>query len=153
MMARLKDLLQVIRASGYQDRFRVMTAVDFSNVVVVMTSNLPGEPIEYFRPEFVNRIDEIIRFRTLGEADIRHIVTIQVELLRKRMADRRISLDITDAALGHIAHVGEFLVRTDPDAEGRSRDCLVPAVAPILASVDLRGRVAVIDPPPGLLDP
>ena len=80
--------------------------VDFSNVVVVMTSNLPGEPIEYFRPEFVNRIDEIIRFRTLGEADIRRIVTIQVELLRKRMADRRISLDITDAALGHIAHVG-----------------------------------------------
>ena len=52
------------------------------------------------------RSDEIIRFRTLGEADIRHIVTIQVELLRKRMADRRIALDITDAALGHIAHVG-----------------------------------------------
>ncbi|MEY3266806.1 MAG: chaperone protein ClpB, partial [Actinomycetota bacterium] len=41
--------------------------VDFTNVVLIMTSNLPGEPIDYFRPEFVNRIDEIVRFRSLTE--------------------------------------------------------------------------------------
>ena len=36
--------------------------VDFTNTVLIMTSNIPGEPIEYFKPEFVNRIDEIVRF-------------------------------------------------------------------------------------------
>ena len=46
-----------------------------------------------------------------------------------------------------------WVVRLVPDAEGEARDCLVPAVAPILSRVDLRARVAVIDPPPGLLDP
>ena len=45
--------------------------VDFTNVVLVMTSNLPGEPIDHFRPEFVNRIDEIVRFRSLTEDDLR----------------------------------------------------------------------------------
>ena len=44
--------------------------VDFTNAVLVMTSNLPGEPIDHFRPEFVNRIDEIVRFRSLTEADL-----------------------------------------------------------------------------------
>ena len=44
--------------------------VDFTNTVLIMTSNLPGEPIEYFKPEFVNRIDEIVRFHALTEADL-----------------------------------------------------------------------------------
>ncbi|MFZ9483024.1 MAG: ATP-dependent chaperone ClpB [Ilumatobacteraceae bacterium] len=80
--------------------------VDFRNVVVVMTSNLPGEPIEYFRPEFVNRIDEIIRFRPLTEDDLGRIVTIQLQRLRERMADRRITLEVTPAAMAWLAHVG-----------------------------------------------
>ena len=72
--------------------------VDFTNVVLIMTSNLPGEPIEYFRPEFVNRIDEIVRFRSLTEEDLASIVEIQLEHLVNRMADRRILLQVTPAA-------------------------------------------------------
>ena len=72
--------------------------VDFTNVVLVMTSNLPGEPIEYFRPEFVNRIDEIVRFRSLTEEDLGQIVDIQLEHLVDRMADRRITLQVTPSA-------------------------------------------------------
>ena len=72
--------------------------VDFTNVVLIMTSNLPGEPIEYFRPEFVNRIDEIVRFRSLTESDLGQIVDIQLEYLVERMADRRITLQVTPAA-------------------------------------------------------
>ena len=80
--------------------------VDFTNVVVVMTSNLPGEPIEYFKPEFVNRIDEIIRFRALSEEDLRSIVEIQVEKLRQRLAARRITLEVTPAAMTRLASEG-----------------------------------------------
>jgi ATP-dependent Clp protease ATP-binding subunit ClpB len=72
--------------------------VDFTNVVLIMTSNLSGEPIDYFRPEFVNRIDEIVRFRSLTEEDLSHIVEIQLEHLVTRMADRRILLQVTPAA-------------------------------------------------------
>jgi ATP-dependent Clp protease ATP-binding subunit ClpB len=72
--------------------------VDFTNVVLIMTSNLPGEPIEYFRPEFVNRIDEIVRFRSLTEEDLASIVEIQLEHLVSRMAERRILLQVTPAA-------------------------------------------------------
>jgi ATP-dependent Clp protease ATP-binding subunit ClpB len=72
--------------------------VDFTNVVLIMTSNLPGEPIDYFRPEFVNRIDEIVRFRSLTEDDLSHIVGIQLEHLVQRMAERRLILEVSEAA-------------------------------------------------------
>jgi ATP-dependent Clp protease ATP-binding subunit ClpB len=80
--------------------------VNFTNVVLIMTSNLPGDPMGFFKPEFINRVDDIIRFKQLKEADLLHIVDIQVERLRKRMADRRISLDVTPAALSWIAKEG-----------------------------------------------
>ncbi|MEY4361780.1 MAG: hypothetical protein RL391_1086 [Actinomycetota bacterium] len=80
--------------------------VDFTNVVVVMTSNLPGEPIEYFKPEFVNRIDEIIRFGALTEGDLARIVEIQVAKLRERLAARRITLNVTPEAYEALAHEG-----------------------------------------------
>jgi len=72
--------------------------VDFTNVVLIMTSNLPGEPIDYFRPEFVNRIDEIVQFRSLTEDDLSHIVGIQLEHLVQRMAERRLILEVSPAA-------------------------------------------------------
>ncbi len=72
--------------------------VDFTNVVLIMTSNLPGDPIDYFRPEFVNRIDEIVRFRSLTRDDLGTIVDIQLRHLVERMADRRITLDVSDDA-------------------------------------------------------
>ncbi|MFM1791059.1 MAG: hypothetical protein RLZZ526_1386, partial [Actinomycetota bacterium] len=80
--------------------------VDFTNVVLIMTSNLPGEPIEYFRPEFVNRIDEIVRFRILTQDDIGLIVDIQLEHLVQRMAERRITLQVTPAARMMLAEKG-----------------------------------------------
>jgi ATP-dependent Clp protease ATP-binding subunit ClpB len=80
--------------------------VDFTNVVLVMTSNLPGEPIEYFRPEFVNRIDEIVRFRSLTEDDLGQIVDIQLEHLVERMADRRITLQVTPSARTYLGAKG-----------------------------------------------
>ncbi|MEQ8440149.1 MAG: AAA family ATPase [Ilumatobacter fluminis] len=80
--------------------------VDFTNTVLIMTSNLPGDPREFFKPEFVNRVDDIIRFRALSEDDLRHIVEIQLEHLRRRLADRRIALDVTDDAMSLLAEAG-----------------------------------------------
>jgi ATP-dependent Clp protease ATP-binding subunit ClpB len=69
--------------------------VDFTNVVLIMTSNLPGDPLEFFRPEFVNRVDEIVRFRSLTQDDLGSIVDIQLRHLVERMAERRITLDVS----------------------------------------------------------
>ena len=80
--------------------------VDFTNVVLVMTSNIMGEPIEHFRPEFVNRIDEIVRFRPLERGDMGRIVEIQLGALRERLAERRITLDVSDSALSWLATRG-----------------------------------------------
>lgn len=80
--------------------------VDFSNVVLIMTSNLPGEPGDFFRPEFVNRIDDIVRFRPLTEADLVSIVDIQLAGLGTRLAERRLSLVVTDEAKEALAAKG-----------------------------------------------
>jgi ATP-dependent Clp protease ATP-binding subunit ClpB len=80
--------------------------VDFTNVVLIMTSNLPGDPSEFFKPEFINRVDDIIRFRALTEADLERIVKIQLENVRKRLADRRITLDVDDGAMAQLAREG-----------------------------------------------
>jgi len=80
--------------------------VDFTNVVLVMTSNLPGDPIDHFRPEFVNRIDEIVRFRVLTPDDLAPIIDIQLAHLRERLEGRRIQLEVTDAARARIAETG-----------------------------------------------
>jgi ATP-dependent Clp protease ATP-binding subunit ClpB len=80
--------------------------VDFTNVVLIMTSNLPGEPKEFFRPEFLNRIDEIVRFRALTEDDIGRIVDIQLIHLDRRLGDRRLALDVTDEARAWLARRG-----------------------------------------------
>jgi ATP-dependent Clp protease ATP-binding subunit ClpB len=80
--------------------------VDFTNCVLIMTSNLPGNPIDHFRPEFVNRIDDIIRFRPLTQEDLNSIVEIQLVRLRQRLADRRITLVITPAASARLAADG-----------------------------------------------
>jgi ATP-dependent Clp protease ATP-binding subunit ClpB len=80
--------------------------VDFTNVVLIMTSNLPGEPRDFFKPEFINRIDDIIRFRELSEADLKHIVDIQLAQLRRRLDERRIALVVTDAAEEALAREG-----------------------------------------------
>jgi ATP-dependent Clp protease ATP-binding subunit ClpB len=80
--------------------------VDFTNTVLIMTSNLPGDPMAFFKPEFINRVDEIIRFRALTEDDLAEIVQIQLRRLAERLAERRLVLDVTDAARAHLAHEG-----------------------------------------------
>ena len=84
--------------------------VDFTNTVVVMTSNLRDQDAlrAHFRPEFINRIDEIVWFHALDEAHIRQIVEIQLRGLLKRLGDRKIRVDLTDAAK-------DFLVREGYD--------------------------------------
>ena len=72
--------------------------VDFTNTILIMTSNLPVEPIDYFKPEFVNRIDEIVRFTPLTRNDLGAIVEIQLQYLIDRLAERRITLAVTPAA-------------------------------------------------------
>jgi ATP-dependent Clp protease ATP-binding subunit ClpB len=69
--------------------------VDFTNAVLIMTSNLPGDPEAFFKPEFINRVDEIVRFRPLTEEDLAVIVGIQLGRLRTRLAERRLSLTVT----------------------------------------------------------
>jgi ATP-dependent Clp protease ATP-binding subunit ClpB len=97
--------------------------VDFSNTVLIMTSNLGSGGDEalvmaavrsHFKPEFVNRVDEIVVFHRLDERHIAHIVDLQVELLRKRLETRGLGLELTDAARDHVARVGY-----DPDYGAR----------------------------------
>ncbi|MCY4293693.1 MAG: AAA family ATPase [Acidimicrobiaceae bacterium] len=80
--------------------------VDFSNVVLIMTSNLQGEPGDFFRPEFVNRIDDIVRFHPLAPSDLVSIVDIQLRLLGDRLQQRRLGLKVSDAAKAFLAESG-----------------------------------------------
>jgi ATP-dependent Clp protease ATP-binding subunit ClpB len=100
--------------------------VDFRNTVVIMTSNLAGHLIlsfkgqEYekmkaqclevlrqsFRPEFLNRVDEIVVFHPLTREQLRQIVDIQLGRLRQRLAERKIELELTDRARDYFAEHG-----------------------------------------------
>ena len=100
--------------------------VDFKNTVIVMTSNLGSQMIQsmagsdpgviklavmgevksHFRPEFVNRIDEIVVFHALDEKNIQGIAKIQLRLLEKRLAKLEIRLEVSDAALAALAQAG-----------------------------------------------
>ena len=80
--------------------------VDFTNVVMVMTSNLPGDPRDFFKPEFINRVDDIIRFRALTQDDLTEIVRIQLDVLRRRLEARRITLVVTPEAEAMLAAEG-----------------------------------------------
>jgi ATP-dependent Clp protease ATP-binding subunit ClpB len=100
--------------------------VDFRNTVLVMTSNLGSQMIQsmagsdyqvvklavmgevktHFRPEFVNRIDEIVVFHALAEENIKSIARIQLKILQQRLAKMDYGLDVSDAALTELAKVG-----------------------------------------------
>ena len=101
--------------------------VDFRNTVIVMTSNLGSQQIQrmageenytamksavmevvgqHFRPEFLNRVDDIVVVHPLDRSQIRSIVEIQLGYLRKRLADRDIALELDEAALDQLAEVG-----------------------------------------------
>jgi len=103
--------------------------IDFKNTIVVMTSNIGSQRIldyhgeggadyavmratlldelrRHFRPEFLNRVDEIVVFQALNEAQLAQIVDIQIDRLRRRLVDRRISLELSPAVVRHLVRVG-----------------------------------------------
>ena len=101
--------------------------VDFKNTVIIMTSNLGSQTIQesagernyermkaavleivgsHFRPEFINRIDDIVVFHPLGRSEIRRIVDIQIGYLRKRLAERDMGLELDDAARDRLGEAG-----------------------------------------------
>ena len=81
--------------------------VDFKNTIVIMTSNAPKDELSrLFRPEFLNRVDEIIVFHRLTEEHLKKIVDIQLATLKTRLAERHISIDLTEAARERLIHVG-----------------------------------------------
>jgi len=80
--------------------------VNFTNVVLIMTSNYRGDLRDAFKPEFLNRIDEIVQFRELSRDDIATIVTVQLRGLDRRLAQRRLTLEVTDAARAWLAERG-----------------------------------------------
>ncbi len=115
-------LLQVLddgRLTDSQGRI-----VDFKNTVLIMTSNIASQKImeskkdedlkdalqkelrQFFRPEFLNRIDDIVTFHRLGEDQLEAIVNIQLEGLRSRLADKKIKLEISKGALAFLAERG-----------------------------------------------
>jgi len=82
--------------------------VDFRNTVLIMTSNIrSAEQLrDHFRPEFLNRIDEIVVFEALGKEQLADIAELQLERLRSRLAERKLSLELTDAAKEVLAEAG-----------------------------------------------
>src|SRR5206468_5854530 len=82
--------------------------VDFRNTVIIMTSNIRSSEAltEHFRPEFLNRIDEIVVFHQLTREQLAEIVELQLARLRKRLADRKIDLELTSAAKELLAEAG-----------------------------------------------
>jgi ATP-dependent Clp protease ATP-binding subunit ClpB len=80
--------------------------VNFTNTVLIMTSNQQGDIREAFKPEFLNRVDEIVYFHELKEHDIAAIVEIQLHDLERRLAARRLNLVVTDAAKAWLARSG-----------------------------------------------
>jgi ATP-dependent Clp protease ATP-binding subunit ClpB len=82
--------------------------VDFRNSVLIMTSNIRSAESmrEHFRPEFLNRIDEIVEFKALSREQLGEIVELQLERLRERLADRGLALELTDSAKETIGDAG-----------------------------------------------
>jgi len=99
--------------------------VDFKNCVIIMTSNLGSQRVhgyegdyqgmkdlvmesvtQHFRPEFINRVDDIVVFHALGEAQVRAIANIQMDILRKRLMSQEIKLDVSDKALDLVGEAG-----------------------------------------------
>jgi ATP-dependent Clp protease ATP-binding subunit ClpB len=132
--------------------------VDFKNTVLIMTSNLGGGADEvtvlatmrsHFKPEFLNRIDEIVVFHRLDERHIEQIVGLQVQKLEARLAERNLRLSLTEAARAHIARVGY-----DPDFGARplkrvlQREVADPIALKLLSGEFRDGDTIVVDASP-----
>ena len=124
--------------------------VDFTNTVVIMTSNHRGDLAGVFKPEFINRIDEIVRFSELAEHDLEAVVEIQLRGLERRLAERRLTLAVTEQAKAWLAKTGY-----DPAFGARPLKRLIQReIADPLALALLEGRFSegdtvTVDSPAG----
>ncbi|NTW58295.1 MAG: ATP-dependent chaperone ClpB [Nitrospirae bacterium] len=149
--------------------------VDFKNTVVIMTSNIGSQYIQdyqndeaemrrrvteamrqHFRPEFLNRVDDTIIFHPLDAEVLKKIVSMQVALVQKRLADRKIDIELTDAARELLAEEGfDMVYGARPLKRVVQRDILNPLASKILSGevaegsrvrVDAEGRKLVFRP-------
>jgi ATP-dependent Clp protease ATP-binding subunit ClpB len=144
--------------------------VDFKNTIVIMTSNIgshrildyrgsyDGESYErmksavldelrnHFRPEFLNRVDEIIVFHALAEEHLKQIVEIQLEGLRKRLADRHIEIELSDRARTHLVRAGyDPVYGARPLKRAIQREVETPLARQILAGEVRDGQHLFVD--------
>ncbi|MFV8817842.1 ATP-dependent chaperone ClpB [Haliea sp. E17] len=141
--------------------------VDFRNTVVVMTSNLGSDIIQelageenyarmksavmtvvgqHFRPEFINRIDETVVFHPLQQSQIRGIAEIQLQGLRKRLAERELQLDISDAFMDHLVEAGfDPVYGARPLKRAIQQELENPLAQRILAGDFEPGQTVVVD--------
>lgn len=141
--------------------------VDFRNTVIVMTSNLGSHLIQdmageenydkmkaavmevvgtHFRPEFINRIDEVVVFHPLDQSEIRQIADIQLNSLRKRLAVRELHIEFSDAALDHIAEAGfDPVYGARPLKRAIQQQVENPLAQEILAGKFLPGETIKVD--------
>ncbi len=141
--------------------------VDFRNTLIVLTSNLGSDAIAtdegeelsprtrdkvmdvvraHFRPEFLNRLDEILMFRRLSRANMEGIVKVQLKHLRKLLEDRKINLDVTEKALDWLAEAGyDPVYGARPLKRVIQRTLQNPIAQDILAGKILDGQAVVVD--------
>jgi ATP-dependent Clp protease ATP-binding subunit ClpB len=139
--------------------------VDFKNTIAIMTSNVGGQWLqdstlveeekkertmkalrETFKPEFLNRIDDIIIFRSLTMADIERIIDIQLGLIRKRLQERKLSLELTEGAKQYIAQEGYSPVYgARPLKRTIQKQILDPLALQLLEGTFVEGDRIVID--------
>lgn len=165
-------LLQVLddgRITDSQGR-----VVDFRNTIIVMTSNIGSEVIlnlssndadydemqkkvtgslrKHFRPEFLNRIDELIIFHTLKRDELRQIVKIQIKRIEKLLADQKIVLELTDGAIDHVVEAGyEPTFGARPLKRAIQRELENPIANKILEADFMEGDRIVVECVDGVL--
>jgi len=141
--------------------------VNFRNAIVIMTSNLGSanygeimlgagefervkrevldEVGHFFRPEFLNRLDDIIVFRPLGVNEIKQIVTVQLAAVSRRLADRHITLSLDEAAMSHLASTGfDPVFGARPLKRAIEREILNPLAQKILGGEILDGSAVTV---------
>ena len=113
--------------------------VDFKNTIIIMTSNLKPEKLrDFFRPEFLNRIDETVIFNQLGKDAIASIVKLQLDRVQSRLDDRKIKLNFDQSAMDFLCEAGY-----DPDMGARPvKRAIQNYVENALAKALLSGKIA-----------
>jgi ATP-dependent Clp protease ATP-binding subunit ClpB len=142
--------------------------VDFKNTVIIMTSNIGSQYIldlagndelyeemrsrvmealrSNFRPEFLNRVDELIIFHSLNRSELRHIVQLQTNRLSERLADRKMALRLSESALDFLAEVGyDPVFGARPLKRAVQRELETPIAKAILRSEFHNGDTIYVD--------